>query len=105
MTKTFDEICKGILGEMIAPNQPTQPTGQQQPNAATPPKPGTPAPTQGQPPLSDEHTQLLIAAKTPQEVNAAWTKIQQTAKLQPTQAQPTTSAQPATQQQNAAKGV
>ncbi len=40
MTKTFDQICKGILGEMIAP---TMAPGQ-------PPKPGQPAQQTGQPP-------------------------------------------------------
>ena len=44
MTKTFDEICKGILGEMITaptqqkPNQPQQPAQQpaQQPTSGAP---------------------------------------------------------------------
>ena len=42
MTKNFDEICKGILGEMITapaqqkPNQPQQPAQQPAPGAGAP---------------------------------------------------------------------
>ncbi len=46
MTKTFDQICKGILGEMIAP---TMAPGQ-------PPKPGQPVQQQGQPPKPGQPT-------------------------------------------------
>lgn len=86
MTKTFDQICKGILGEMIT--TPTMAPGQT-------PKPGTPAP--GQPAtqtqqnsqdLPEEVTKLFIAAKTPQDVNAAYLKLQELNKTKPTQPAP-----------------
>jgi hypothetical protein len=90
MTKTFDQICKGILGEMVTtPTTPTVTPGQT-------PKPGTPAPNQpttqnqqnSSQDLPEEVTKLFIAAKTPQEVNAAYLKLQELNKTKPTQPAP-----------------
>jgi hypothetical protein len=85
MTKTFDQICKGILGEMVTtPTAPTLAPGQPQKPA---PAPGQPATNQANVPaeVPDEIAKLFIAAKTPQEVNAAYAKMQQLNKTQPTQ--------------------
>ena len=84
MTKTFDSICKGILGEMITtPTAPTVAPGQPQ----KPTTPAAPAPNQqnATQEVPEEIAKLFIAAKTPQEVNAAYAKLQQMNKTQPTQ--------------------
>ena len=90
MTKTFDQICKGILGEMVTtPTTPTMAPGQTS-------KPGTPAPNQpatqnqqnSSQDLPEEVTKLFIAAKTPQEVNAAYLKLQELNKTKSNQPAP-----------------
>ncbi len=84
MTKTFDQICKGILGEMVTtPTAPTMAPGQTPKPAPTP---GQPTPNQTNvPEVPEDIAKLFIAAKTPQEVNAAYAKLQQLNKTQPTQ--------------------
>jgi len=92
MKKTFDQICADILGENImAPTKPTQQTGQQ-------PQQGQPQQTtqqQQSEEVPEEIANLFIAAKTPQEVNAAYMKLQQ-------MKQQTPNIQTNQQQQNAA---
>jgi hypothetical protein len=91
MKKTFDQICADILGENImAAAKPTQQAGQQ-------PQQGQPQQTtqQQSQEVPEEIANLFIAAKTPQEVNAAYMKLQQ-------MKQQTPNIQTNQQQQNAA---
>lgn len=68
MMKTFDQLFNKIVGEnLMSPTQPIQ--GQQpQPPSTT---------VQQNDELPEEITKLFVAAKTPQEVNAAYVKLQQ----------------------------
>ena len=92
MKKTFDQICADILGENImAPTKPTQQAGQQ-PQQSQPQQ--TPQQQQSEE-VPEEIANLFIAAKTPQEVNAAYVKLQQ-------MKQQTPNIQTNQQQQNAA---
>ena len=96
MTKTFDQICKGILGEMIttpttAPGQPQQ-TGQ-------PPKPGQPTPSSQPVTVDPDIIKMVIAADNEAKATAALTAYTQ---AQSSQTKPNPS-QPA-QQPNAATG-
>ena len=101
MTKTFDQICKGILGEMIA--APTMAPGQPQ-------KPGQPAQQAGQPtPSSQPITvdpaiiKLIINAKddkTANEALAAYTQSQ-SSQTKPNPSQPAQQPNAATANQQA----
>lgn len=69
MTKTFDEICNGILSEMVtAPNQ------QQKPNQNQPQQPGQqPAPGAGAPAAIQNNTQNNTPQQTtPDELTKAF---------------------------------
>jgi hypothetical protein len=93
MKKTFDQICADILGENImAPAKPIQQPGQQ-PQQGQPQQ--TPQQQQQSEEVPEEIANLFIAAKTPQEVNAAYMKLQQ-------MKQQTPNIQTNQQQQNAA---
>lgn len=84
MTKTFDSICKDILGEMITtPAAPTTTPSQPQ----KPVTPAAPAPNQQNAvqEVPEEIAKLFIDAKTKEDVNAAYAKLQQMIKTQPTQ--------------------
>lgn len=102
MTKTFDQICKGILGEMVT--APTMAPGQPQ-------QTGQPTPSSQPITVDPAIIKLIINAKddkTATAALAAYTQSQSSqTKPNPSQPaqQPTTSTQPATQQQNAAKRV
>lgn len=72
MTKTFDEICKGILGEMI-----TTPNQQQKPNPNQPQQPAqkpgqTPAPGAGAPAAIQNNVQNNTPQQTPDELTKAF---------------------------------
>lgn len=83
MKKSFDQLFSEIVGEtLMAPTQPNQPQ-QNQPVPAVA--------TQQTDELPDEIAKLFVAAKTPQEVNAAYAKLQQMKQQTP---------QPNQQQQN-----
>lgn len=65
MTKTFDEICNGILGEMINP-----PAQQQQQKPAQPQQPGQqPAPGTGAPAAIQNNVQNNSAQNNAQQPN------------------------------------
>ena len=82
MKKSFDQLFSEIVGEtLMAPTQLNQPQ-QNQP---------VPAANQQTDELPDEIAKLFVAAKTPQEVNAAYVKLQQMKQQTP---------QPNQQQQN-----
>jgi hypothetical protein len=73
MTKTFDQLFSEIVGENIVNPQQMNQT-QQQNNQQTPPVQNN---QNKQEDVPEEIAKLFIAAKTPQEVNAAYTKLQQ----------------------------
>ena len=77
MKKTFDELFAEILGENVPPvaPQPTTTTTPQNQQYQKTPSPTQPKPQQAEVP--EEIAKLFIAAKTPQEVNAAYLKLQQ----------------------------
>lgn len=63
MTKNFDEICKGILGEMItAPNQQQKPAQPQQQQPAAAPQTGAVAAVQ----QNQQQNQQAAQQQTPQ---------------------------------------
>jgi hypothetical protein len=94
MKKTFDQICADILGEnMMAPTKPAQQPNQQPQQGQ--PQQGQPQQQQQTEEVPEEIANLFIAAKTPQEVNAAYMKLQQ-------MKQQTPNIQTNQQQQNAA---
>ncbi len=68
MTKTFDEICNGILSEMVtAPNQ------QQKPNPNQPQQPAQPtAPGAGAPAAIQNNTQNNTTQQSPEELTKAF---------------------------------
>ena len=79
MKKSFDQLFSEIVGEtLMAPTQPNQPQQNQ-------PQQNQPVPTANQQvgDLPDEIAKLFVAAKTPQEVNAAYAKLQQMKQQQP----------------------
>lgn len=89
MKKSFDQLFSEIIGEtLMTPTQPNQPQQNQT----------VPAANQQAEELPDEIAKLFVAAKTPQEVNAAYAKLQQM-KQQPQTNQQNQQNQ---QQQNAA---
>lgn len=87
MTKTFNQLFNEIVGENIVNPQQINQT-QQQNNQQTPPAQNNQNKVDE---IPEEIAKLFIAAKTPQEVNAAYLKLQQTKQqnpnTQPTQQQ------------------
>lgn len=68
MTKTFDQICKGILGEMVTtPTTPTMAPGQPQ-QTGQPPKPGQP--TQSSQPVKVDPAILKMIIDADDDVKA-----------------------------------
>lgn len=100
MTKTFDQICNRILGEMIA--APTMAPGQPQ-QTGQPPKPGQPTPSSQPVEIDPNIIKLVINAKddkTAKDALAAYTQSQ-SSQTKPNPSQPAQQPNAATANQQA----